>query len=650
MSARFSDVPYGHTVAGLRRKPTYMEVVEYIENDPDRIKYPDRKAQIMRNSFELSQLDGLGPLEVDRQNEIIEMNRQRDFLIQQFATDNGLPLHEVKAYLEDLDLHPVQTPILIPQGGGGVGPAGPPGPPGPPGDRGDRGDTGPTGPGGGAGPPGPTGPTGPGGGAGPPGPPGDRGDKGDKGDKGDRGDTGPSGGTSSLGPSFGGGSSSSSAGPSSGSGQAPSSSAGSTPKGPGASAPGGKSASGAGPLGPKAPPPGSGSSPSTALVPTKPMMAATSDSLAEQMRKAMIGGAGVAGFAGMVGTGLVAAQTAATIGAMTASAFMPALLVGAGLTTYGIGKSLQGKSPPRQEQLALALTDIDRTMPTDGADPNASGSSSTNTGFQAIIDSNPNAKVSNPFTQALGKHTDYNVTEDIMLSGNSGSASSGVILQSSGSRGIAFVSKELYDLVKVNSRGLSQQDIFQPDKLESLVESAIEDYNDEELMFRQEEKAHLTRLGVRDMLQSTMTRRDHIKLAADAFRQNQMMGQQPELFDMAKNDSDDMDTAGQTLGTHVVDAALGERPGIGVRRGIMKQKKSKAGEPLTQVAKQIRSGDAKWAPKHIPRDKLWSLIGETPPSTENRAIKNSISQQIKAGNARWAPKHMQRERLWKLLA
>ena len=59
MSALFSDVPYGNTIAGLRRKPTYMEVVDYIERDPDRFQYPDRKAQIMRNSFELSQLDGL---------------------------------------------------------------------------------------------------------------------------------------------------------------------------------------------------------------------------------------------------------------------------------------------------------------------------------------------------------------------------------------------------------------------------------------------------------------------------------------------------------------------------------------------------------------------------------------------------------------
>ena len=82
MSARFSDVPYTNTLAGLKRKPTYVEVVDYIERDPDRIKYPDRKAQIMRNSFELSQLDGLGLLEMDQQNEIIELNRQQRYLVQ----------------------------------------------------------------------------------------------------------------------------------------------------------------------------------------------------------------------------------------------------------------------------------------------------------------------------------------------------------------------------------------------------------------------------------------------------------------------------------------------------------------------------------------------------------------------------------------
>ena len=56
-----------------------MGVVDNIEHDLDRIKYPDRRAQIMRNSFELSQLDGLGLLEMGQQNDIIELKRQKTF-------------------------------------------------------------------------------------------------------------------------------------------------------------------------------------------------------------------------------------------------------------------------------------------------------------------------------------------------------------------------------------------------------------------------------------------------------------------------------------------------------------------------------------------------------------------------------------------
>ena len=31
---------------GLRRKQTYEEIIDYIENDPDKIQYPNRAANI----------------------------------------------------------------------------------------------------------------------------------------------------------------------------------------------------------------------------------------------------------------------------------------------------------------------------------------------------------------------------------------------------------------------------------------------------------------------------------------------------------------------------------------------------------------------------------------------------------------------------
>ena len=42
----------------LRRKPTYEELINYIEIEKPKIKYPDRTATFLRNSHYLSQFDG----------------------------------------------------------------------------------------------------------------------------------------------------------------------------------------------------------------------------------------------------------------------------------------------------------------------------------------------------------------------------------------------------------------------------------------------------------------------------------------------------------------------------------------------------------------------------------------------------------------
>ena len=43
---------------GLRRKPTYEELIEHIANDKERIRYPDRRATFTRNHPYMTQLDG----------------------------------------------------------------------------------------------------------------------------------------------------------------------------------------------------------------------------------------------------------------------------------------------------------------------------------------------------------------------------------------------------------------------------------------------------------------------------------------------------------------------------------------------------------------------------------------------------------------
>ena len=73
---------------GLRQRPTYEELVDLIERDPDKIRYPNRSATFLRNSFELSFLDSYGHEELLQQ----QMNLQRHQIalqqIQQTAAEN----------------------------------------------------------------------------------------------------------------------------------------------------------------------------------------------------------------------------------------------------------------------------------------------------------------------------------------------------------------------------------------------------------------------------------------------------------------------------------------------------------------------------------------------------------------------------------
>ena len=60
---------------GLKRRQTYEEVIDYIENDKDKIEYPDRAAKQLRNTFELSQLDGVG-MQIMEQQQFREMKER----------------------------------------------------------------------------------------------------------------------------------------------------------------------------------------------------------------------------------------------------------------------------------------------------------------------------------------------------------------------------------------------------------------------------------------------------------------------------------------------------------------------------------------------------------------------------------------------
>ena len=82
--------------SGLRRKQTYEEIIDYIENDPDKNQYPNRAAKFLRNTFQLSQLDGMGQalLEQQEMNEMAE--RVKDYQLKELADQ-----HETSKKNED---------------------------------------------------------------------------------------------------------------------------------------------------------------------------------------------------------------------------------------------------------------------------------------------------------------------------------------------------------------------------------------------------------------------------------------------------------------------------------------------------------------------------------------------------------------------
>lgn len=74
--------------SGLTRRQTYEEVLEYSYEDPDKIKYPNRTAKYLRNTFQLSHLDGMGQALFEQQ-QIDEMkDKLKDYQLREIADQN----------------------------------------------------------------------------------------------------------------------------------------------------------------------------------------------------------------------------------------------------------------------------------------------------------------------------------------------------------------------------------------------------------------------------------------------------------------------------------------------------------------------------------------------------------------------------------
>ena len=76
---------------GLRKRPTFEGIVDYIANGQETIKYPDRLAKFMRNHPYLTQLDGEGIMEMQDQQEEAWKAEEKEHRMKLLKTQRSAP-------------------------------------------------------------------------------------------------------------------------------------------------------------------------------------------------------------------------------------------------------------------------------------------------------------------------------------------------------------------------------------------------------------------------------------------------------------------------------------------------------------------------------------------------------------------------------
>ena len=72
-----------------RKRPTYNEVVNYLENEQPKVKHPDRRATFLRNSPYLSQFDGDSWIDLDEQEQDINKEKLKQITLKDVGASQG---------------------------------------------------------------------------------------------------------------------------------------------------------------------------------------------------------------------------------------------------------------------------------------------------------------------------------------------------------------------------------------------------------------------------------------------------------------------------------------------------------------------------------------------------------------------------------
>lgn len=88
---------YALNYSGLRKRETYDEIIDYIRNKQDVIRYPDRFAKRIREHPYLTQLDGEGLEEMQEQQGEAMKEQEKEHRVRQLASSSTQTAHEIRA-------------------------------------------------------------------------------------------------------------------------------------------------------------------------------------------------------------------------------------------------------------------------------------------------------------------------------------------------------------------------------------------------------------------------------------------------------------------------------------------------------------------------------------------------------------------------
>ena len=82
---------------GLHEKPSYEQIINYLEYGQEKIKYPNRDAMKLRNSPYFTQLDGEAGMDLHDFEARLEKDKLRQILIKEHSAKTGIPIGEARA-------------------------------------------------------------------------------------------------------------------------------------------------------------------------------------------------------------------------------------------------------------------------------------------------------------------------------------------------------------------------------------------------------------------------------------------------------------------------------------------------------------------------------------------------------------------------